>query len=164
MTSTMFGGLKSTLLKRRWPIIILTILAILLTMSMQFIVSLRWEIALKWAVLIPRGYEITYCADTGPAFFGDGVFYYELYYEHGIKKSFLKDFYSEKDAQFEAKVIENLGYIHLNTNEGIDFNEEYYWRELTYIPNISGPKIVTRALYMVYQPDKKYLYLIRFKI
>lgn len=144
-------------------IVALILIGIFLISMFNFLTGIRGETALNWGILLPRNYQLIYGTDTGPSFFGDGHFYHVLHYKRGINGSFIVDFSNEKSADIEDKLMNILGYLDVDSTYMIDFNETYYWKEVTSSPT-GHEEIITKALYLLYQPDKKHLYIVRFKI
>ncbi|MTI96573.1 MAG: hypothetical protein FH749_14050 [Firmicutes bacterium] len=140
-------------------IIAITIVITYLGRDLSYTVALL----INWGIKLPTNYEVIYRIDPGQTPFGDGFRYSILYYEKGVSEPFLDDFSSQQDLELEQGVEEILNHLSIDKENAIDFSQPYLWKSDTFIPS-EREGIVTKAIFLIFQPSTNYLYVVHFKI
>lgn len=136
-------------------------LLVILVIGYNYLTSYGTAVSLNWGIRLPRGYDMAY-SESDKGSFGDGVRFTVLHYKTGIRNSFLEEFSKETNESMEKQVLEHLRNLNIDGDFTIDFNLPYHWKVVSFESDSNS--IVTRAIYLVYQPHQRRLYIVEFKV
>lgn len=119
-------------------------------------------LTVNWGISFPKGYEITYKADSGPSIFGDGDKYYILCYADGLPQNYLEDFIEGGDDLIEKEVNQILQRLEIDLTKSIDFDQSYLRKKVT--RRSEDGQFDHGVLYLIYQHENRKLYIALWKI